>query len=204
MKKIKKDSIMEPQFIDHTLNLIAEKRIKDIKGFYTHFIASFLILPFIIFINLQTVPQFHWYWYAIVAWCLGLIIHWINVFAFANMSFKKDWENKKLNEYLNDSKLLNNAKDNEYIQEKFYLKAKKKTEEIKSFYIHLIVTVFSFPIILFVNLKFVPGFHFFWFALGGMIIGLFFHWLGVFGFEYLGLGKQWEQRKTKEILKKYR
>lgn len=68
---------------------------------------------------------------------------------------------------------------------------------------HLLVSVISFLIILFVNLKLVPNFYFFWFVLIGMLIALFFNWLGVFGFELLGLGKQWEERKTVELLKKY-
>lgn len=196
--------IMKSQYINHHLNYIVQKEIKDIKGFYTHFIASFLILPFLIFINLQTAPQFHWFWYAIIAWCVGLLIHWVNVFAFSEMNFKKEWKEKKIKEFSNSNSIEDdNLADEKYIQEKYYLKAKKEAEEIKSFYIHLIVNLFSFPIIVFVNLQFVPEFHFFWFALGGIVIALFFHWLGVFGFEYLGLGKNWEQRKTKEILNKY-
>lgn len=194
---------MKSQYIDHHLKLIAEKRIKDIKGFCTHFIASFLILPFIIFINLRTVPQFEWYWYAILAWCIGLIIHWINVFAFSKMGLKEAWKEKKIKQIVNHISASSNDDKEDFIQEKYYLKAKKQTEEIKGFYVHLIVNVLAFPIIVFVNLKFVPGFHFFWFALGGMAIALFFHWLGVFGFEFLGLGKSWEERKTAEIIKKY-
>lgn len=195
---------MKSQYIDYHLNLIAQKRIKDIKGFYTHFIASFLILPFIIFINLKTLPQFEWYWYAILAWCLGLIIHWVNVFAFSKMGLKEEWKDKKIKQIINNIGVSQDEIDEDFIQEKYYLKAKKQTEEIKGFYVHLIVNILSFPIILFVNLKFVPSFHFFWFALGGMLIALFFHWLGVFGFEFLGFGKQWEMRKTEEILKKYK
>ena len=157
---------MESKYINHHLNLIAEKQIKDIKGFYTHFLATFLILPFLVFINLQTVPQFHWFWYAIVAWCIGLLIHWINVFAFSKMSFKRDWKERKISEILgSDVKQETNLDEQKYIQEQYYLKAKKQAEEIKGFYIHLIVNVLSFFIILFVNLKFVPGFHFFWFVL---------------------------------------
>ena len=33
-------------------------------------------------------------------------------------------------------------------------------------------------------------------------IGLFFHWLGVFGFSSLGLGKNWEDRKIKQLMEK--
>ena len=196
---MKRVNTMQSNYINHQLNLKAQQRVKDIKGFYTHFIASFLILPFLIFINLQTVPQFQWFWYAIAAWCIGLAIHWINVFAFSKMSFKSEWKEHKINEIVNGN-TTNNIEDSNYIQEQYYLKAKKQAEEIKGFYIHGLVYILSFPIVLFVNLKFVPGFHFFWFALGGMVIAIFFHWLGVFGFQYLGLGKKWEERKIKEFM----
>ncbi len=191
--------------MEDILNFLAEKRIKDIKGFYTHLFATFLILPFIIFINLQTVPQFEWYWYAIIAWFLGLIVHWVSVFTFSNLGAKQNWENQKIfDSKHNKINLEKKPVDDEYIQEKSYLKAKKEAQEIKGFYVHLFVHLFSFPLIVFVNLKFVPEFHFFWFALGGMIIALFFHWLGVFGFNILGFGKEWENRKREEIIKKYK
>lgn len=87
-----------------------------------------------------------------------------------------------------------------YTKEQQYLKAKKRVKDIKGFYYHLGITVFVIPILIFVNLKFVPQFHWFWFATGGMTFGLFFHWLGVFGFTKLGLGKEWEEKKIREIM----
>ena len=93
---------MDTKYIKHHINLIAEQRIKDIKGFYTHVFSTFLILPFLIFINLKTVPHFEWYWYAIVAWCLGLVIHWINVFPFSNLELKKTWKEQKIKEIIGD------------------------------------------------------------------------------------------------------
>ncbi len=195
--------LMKSTQIKQRLNLIIEKDIKNIKGFYTHFFASFVILPFLVFINLQTVPQFQWFWYAIIAWCIGLFIHWINVFVISKMGFKETWKENKIKEIINSENSSEFEEDYDYIQEKYYLKAKKQTKQIKGFYLHLLVSVISFLIILFANLKLVPDFYFFWFALIGMLIALFFHWLGVFGFEVLGLGKQWEERKTVELLKKY-
>lgn len=196
---------MESNYINHQLKLKAEKRIKDIKGFYTHAIATIVILPFLVFINLQTVPQFHWFWYAIIAWCIGLFIHWLNVFGFSNDNFKKDWEERKIKEIVgNDVIQKSNTEDERYIQEQYFLKAKKRAKEIKGFYIHLFIQVFSMIIIVFVNLKFAPGFHFFWFALAGICIALFFHWLGIFGLDFLGLGKNWEERKMKELINNYK
>lgn len=196
---------MESNYINHQLKLKAAKRVKDIKGFYTHIISSFIILPFLIFINFQTVPQFQWFWYAIVAWCIGLLIHWINVFGLSNKNYKKDWEARKIKEIVGDDyKQEFNFEEENYIQEQYFLKAKKHAKEIKGFYIHLFINLFSMAIIVFVNLKFVPGFHFFWFAFAGMFIALFFHWLGVFGFDLLGLGKHWEERKMKELINNYK
>ncbi len=81
-----------------------------------------------------------------------------------------------------------------------YAKAKKKVEKIKGFYVHLIVTVLIIPVLIFINLKFVPSYHWFYYPIIGMLIGVFFHWLGVFGIEKIGLGKDWEERKIKEFL----
>lgn len=85
-------------------------------------------------------------------------------------------------------------------QQQNYLKAKKRVDEIKGFYIHLLVFVLVIPIIILVNLTFVPQFYFFWFALLGWGIGISLHWLGVFGFKLLGFGKDWEERKIKELM----
>ena len=192
---------METSFTNHQINLKVMQRIKDLKGFYTHAIATLIILPFLIFINLELVPQFHWFWYAILAWFIGLTIHFVNVFIISKNSFKRDWQLRKTAKLIGDNINLESEK---YIQEQYFLKAKKQTKEIKGFYIHLFVNMFSLAIIIWVNLKFVSNFHFFWFVLVGMFIAMFFHWLGVFGFDFLGLGKKWEQRKIKELIKNYK
>ncbi|CAL2101166.1 2TM domain-containing protein [Tenacibaculum sp. 190130A14a] len=82
-----------------------------------------------------------------------------------------------------------------------YARAKKRVEKIKGLYIHLIVTILVIPFLIFINLKFVPHFHWFYYAGGGMLIGLFFHWFGIYGLERMGLGKDWEQKKINEYLK---
>ncbi len=81
-----------------------------------------------------------------------------------------------------------------------YAKAKKRVEKIKGLYIHLIVTVLIIPVLIFINLKFVPSYHWFYFPTIGMFLGLFFHWFGIFGIEKIGLGKDWEEQKIKEFL----
>lgn len=191
---------MEQVYSQEERYMKAEKRVKSILGFYTHVFVTFIIVPFIIVLNFKLVPEeFHFYWIFIGAWCLGVLIHGINVFTISKLMAKKEWEAEKIQEMMGVEE-LQNQKDRG--QELSFIKAKKRVQEVKGFYAHLIVTLFSIPLIIWVNLKFVPGFHFFWFAAGGMSLAIFFHWLGVFGFSVVGLGKEWEQRKIKELLEK--
>lgn len=102
--------------------------------------------------------------------------------------------------------------DNKFIQEDSFRKAKKRVKAIKGFYIHLIVYFFTniciSGIIIFglteSGYRFKDTFSNFgvystWIFWG---IGMFFHWLGVFGFKSLGFGNDWEEKKIKELMDK--
>ena len=103
-------------------------------------------------------------------------------------------------------------KNRNYIEEQRYLKAKKRVDNIKGFYIHLLVYVLvnifiSSVIILgltndekltFGEAITHPGIYITWIGWG---IGVFFHWLGVFGFPSF-ISKNWEERKIKELMDK--
>ena len=102
-------------------------------------------------------------------------------------------------------------RDQEKIEGIKYLRAKKRVEKIKGFYVHLIVYIivntFLSGIIVFGlttedSVTFDVAFQNFgvystWVFWG---IGVFFHWLGVFGFNVVG--KNWEERKLKELIEK--
>jgi hypothetical protein len=90
--------------------------------------------------------------------------------------------------------------ESNYKNEQAYLKAKEQVKEIKGFYAHLTVFILVMPFIIYINLEFVPHYHWFWFSLFGWGIGLFSHWLGVIGIKKFGLGKDWEERKIKEFM----
>ena len=92
--------------------------------------------------------------------------------------------------------------EQDYTREESYLKAQKRIKEIKGFYAHVMVTVLVIPFLIFINLQFVPQFHWFWFPIGGLGLSLVIHWIAVFGFSAIGLGKDWEERKIKELMEK--
>lgn len=78
-----------------------------------------------------------------------------------------------------------------------YYKAKKRVEAIRGFYGSLISYCFIIPVLIFINLTFMPKFQWFWFPMFGWGMGLVIHGFGVFGY-----GSRWEERKLKEILNK--
>jgi len=86
-------------------------------------------------------------------------------------------------------------------EEQAYNKAQKRVKAIKGFFSHLSVYCTIIPVIIFINLKFEPHFHWFWFSALGWGLGLFFHWMGVFGFNLLGFGQNWEDKKIKQLMK---
>jgi len=82
-----------------------------------------------------------------------------------------------------------------------YKRAKKRVEELKGFYAHLIVYVVVNAVLVLINLWTSPGFLWFLFPLVGWGIGLFFH--AVFGFGLFGVfTKEWEDKKIKEYMEK--
>lgn len=90
--------------------------------------------------------------------------------------------------------------DKNIINKQRYNKAQKRVKRIKGFYSHLTVYCVIIPTLIFINLKYDSSFHWFWFSLCGWGIGLFFHWLSVFGLNLLGLGDHWEEKKIKEFM----
>ena len=100
--------------------------------------------------------------------------------------------------------------ENNYLKEQQYVRAKKRVKDIKGFYTHLVVYI---VINIFISCFIIYGLTRNETDFGGAIshfgtystwlfwgIGLFFHWLGVFGCKSFGLGKDWEERKIKELM----
>jgi len=86
----------------------------------------------------------------------------------------------------------------QYSEQDAYYKAKKHVEEIKGFYGNLIAYCIIIPVIIFINYKTSWEAHkWFFYPMLGWGMGLVFHGFGVFGF-----GKNWEDKKIKEILDK--
>jgi len=86
----------------NTSYLKAQKRVKDIKEFYSHLTTYCLIIPLLIFINLYTYSDFLWFFFPMFGWGIGLAIH-----AFTTFGYGKDWEEKKIRELMEKDKQNN-------------------------------------------------------------------------------------------------
>ncbi|MGH1388467.1 2TM domain-containing protein [Kordia sp.] len=79
--------------------LQARKHVEKLKEFYYNLLSYCLVIPFLIFINLKTVPQFHWFWFPIFGWGIGLAFHAMSVF-FESGRFGRNWEQRKIQEFM--------------------------------------------------------------------------------------------------------
>lgn len=77
----------------------ARKHVEKLKEFYYNLLSYCLVIPFLIFINLKTVPQFHWFWFPMFGWGIGLAFHAMSVYV-EDGRFGKNWEERKIREYM--------------------------------------------------------------------------------------------------------
>lgn len=73
----------------------AQKRVKEIKSFYSNLISYCIVIPFLVVINLTTSSENLWFYFPMLGWGIGLVAHGMSVFAIG-----KTWEDRKIREIL--------------------------------------------------------------------------------------------------------
>lgn len=105
---------MERDYTEEHKYLLAKKRVEKIKGFYWHFVAYIGVNCFISgviifglmndngYTFLEAVTNFGVYatW---LFWGIGVFFHWLGTFG-TNIFFSKDWEQRKIQEYIDNMK----------------------------------------------------------------------------------------------------
>lgn len=82
----------------------AQKRVKEIRGFYSNLISYCIVIPFLIFINLFTGSRSHWFWFPVFGWGIGLASHAFKVFGVG-----ESWQEKKIREIMDKQKNRNDG-----------------------------------------------------------------------------------------------
>lgn len=88
--------------------LKAQEKVKDIKSFYGNLTAYLIVIPFLAFINYQTMGwEYMWFLWPALGWGIGLLFHAIRVFS-VNPFFGKEWEERKIREFMSNDKAIKN------------------------------------------------------------------------------------------------
>ena len=90
---------MKTNYTEEQKYIRAKKKVDEIKGFYWNLLSYCLVIPFLIFVNLMTSPGYHWFWWPMLGWGIGMVFHAYGVF-WKNILFGADWEERKINELI--------------------------------------------------------------------------------------------------------
>ena len=90
---------MKPNYNEAERYYEAQKKVKEIRGFYEHLMVYILCNPIVIVVNLMTSPGYLWFIWCVMGWGIGLIAHGLKAFEFSPF-FNKEWEERKIQEIL--------------------------------------------------------------------------------------------------------
>ena len=79
----------------------ARNHVDELKAFYYSLVSYIFVIPFLIFINYKTYWDFHWFWFPLLGWGLGLAIQGFRVFV-DNGAFGRNWEKRKLEQFMRE------------------------------------------------------------------------------------------------------
>ena len=81
----------------------AQKRVQEIKSFYRHLLVSSIVMGALIYINLKFTPEVYWFLWVLLGTAIPIIFHGIKVFNVVPF-FNKDWEEKKVKQFMEEEK----------------------------------------------------------------------------------------------------
>ncbi len=97
----KMNNTMYTEDFENSKYVRAVERVEKLKEFYQNLASYVVVIPILIFINLYFSPYFHWFWFPLVGWGIGIVFHWLEANNY-NIFLGKNWEEKKIKEIMND------------------------------------------------------------------------------------------------------
>lgn len=79
---------------------LAKARMQEIKAFYIMLTGCVILMPYLIFINLKTNPEFHWFWLPVIGFGISILGYSIYLFT------GKSWEERKIKQLMNNQKSI--------------------------------------------------------------------------------------------------
>lgn len=97
------NNIMYTEDLENSKYVRAVERVQKLKEFYQNLASYVVVIPCLVFINLYFSPQFHWFWFPMIGWGIGVFFHWLDANNY-NIFLGKNWEEKKIKEIMDDEK----------------------------------------------------------------------------------------------------
>ncbi|OXB02181.1 histidine kinase [Flavobacterium oncorhynchi] len=94
---------MKPNYTEAERYYQAQKKVKEIRGFYEHLTVFIFVTIVLVVINLVTSPEYLWFIWCIGGWGIGVVFHGLKVFGYSPF-FNKEWEERKIQEILGKEK----------------------------------------------------------------------------------------------------
>lgn len=77
----------------------AQKRIEEERSFYTHLITYVAVNAFLVALNLITSPNHLWFFWPMLGWGIGLILHGFGTFG-KHLVLGKKWEERRMEQLM--------------------------------------------------------------------------------------------------------
>ncbi|CAM3864659.1 histidine kinase [Bacillus cereus] len=82
--------------------LRAKKRVENLQAFYIHLTVYILVNLMLFIINISSDSSKLWFVYPLAGWGIGIVIHGLTTFPVG--IFGKEWEERKIKEYMEKDK----------------------------------------------------------------------------------------------------
>ena len=90
---------MENSNIEEDRYYQARKRVEEIKGFYGNLVSYIVVNLGLLVLNLVTSPNHLWFYWPLLGWGIGVLIH--GMIVFNCMPFlSEEWEEQKIREFM--------------------------------------------------------------------------------------------------------
>ncbi|WP_445750187.1 histidine kinase [Polaribacter sp.] len=97
---IKINDIMYQENIENSKYARAIEKVERLKEFYQSLVSYCIVIPLLIYINLEFSSGFYWFWFPLIFWGISLIFKYLEVQNF-NIFLGKNWEERKIKELMN-------------------------------------------------------------------------------------------------------